>query len=229
MELLYAQGYGKRQERQDLQQFWIPKATYQKLPAKSQINSPRQKPQTQMKQMWVPKQLLQAQGYTKNAIKIWLPKTKYKPTLPRNTRIPNPQMVHPEKPKGKQKWVPKAFNSDWQQKQGSSHTKPNTNNELPQASSSTKKRNPILPSTITQKWIPKKQVKHPAITQEGTEQAIPKSLTTVRSSIFKDEGVLRRPSQKWSICRKAFYLLQLLHNDICQQEAVLHFEQCTMQ
>ena len=160
----------------------------------------------------MPKKLLQAQGYTKNPIKIWLPKTNYKPTLPRNTRIPNPQTVHPEKPKGKQQWIPKAVNSDRQQKQGSSHTKPNRNNKPPQASSSTTKRNFILPSTINQKWIPRKQVKHPAITQERTEQALSPS-----------EGLLRRPSKKRSICRKAFYLLQLLHNNICQQEAVLHF------
>ena len=229
MELLYAQGYSKQRAQPNPQQFWIPKGTYQKLPAKSQFSSSRQEPQMQNKQMWVPKKLLQAQGYTKNPSKVWLPKTNYKPTLPRNTTIPNPQTVHPKKPKGKQKWVPKAFNRDLQQKQGSSHTKPNTNNEPPPASSSTTKRNPILPFTINQKWIPKKQVKHPAITQERTEQAIPKSLTTVSSSIFKDEGVLRRPSQKRSICRKVFYLLQLLHNDICQQEAVLHFQQCTMQ
>ena len=171
-----------------------------------------------MKQMWVPKQLLHAQGYTKNAIKIWLPKTKYKPTLPRNTRIPNPQTVHPEKPKGKQQWVPKAVDSDRQKRQDSSHTKPITNNEPPQASLSITKRNPVLPSTINQKWIPRKQVKHLAITQDRTEQALSPS-----------EGLLRRPSKKPSICRKAFYLLQLLHNDICQQEAVLHFQQCSMQ
>ena len=174
MELLYAQGYGKHQARQDLQQFWIPKVTYQKLPAKSQINNLRQKPQTQMKQMWVPQQILQAQGYTKNAIKIWLPKRKYKPTLPRNTRITNPQTMHPKNPKGKQQWVPKAFNNDQQQKQDSSQTKPHTNNELPQTSPSTTKQNPILPSTINQKWIPKKHVKlmkplHPASTQERME------------------------------------------------------------
>ena len=185
-----------------------------------------------MKQMWVPKKLLQAQGYTKNAIKIWLPKTKYKPTLPRNTTITNPLTMHPKNPKGKQQWVPKAFNNDRQQKQGSSQTKPNTNNKPPQASPSTTKRNPVLPSTINEKWIPRKQVKlmkplHPAITQERTEQAISKPLTTVSSSISKAlspfEGLLRRPSQKRSICRKAFYLLHLLHNDMCQQEAVLHF------
>ena len=124
--------------------------------------------------MWVPKKLLQAQGYTKNPIKIWLPKTEHKPTLPRNTRIPNPQTVHREKPKGKQHWVSKAFNNDRQQKQGSSHTKPNTNNESPKASPSITKRNPALTSTINQKWIPRKQVKlmkplHLAITQERKE------------------------------------------------------------
>ena len=146
--------------------------------------------------------------------------------------------MHPKNPNGKQQWVPKAFNNNPQQKQGSSQTKPNTNNEPPQASPSTTKRNPVLPSTINQKWIPKKQMKlmkplHPAITQERTEQAISKPLSTVSSSISKalspSKGLLRWPSQKWSIYRKAFYLLQLLHNDICQQEVVLHFQQCTMQ
>ena len=34
MEFLYAQGYGKRWEWQDLQEFWIPKATYQKTSGK---------------------------------------------------------------------------------------------------------------------------------------------------------------------------------------------------
>ena len=223
MELLYAQGYGKRRARKDLQQFWIPKATYQKLPAKSKVNNSRRKPQTQKKQMWVPKKLLQAQGYTKNPIKIWLPKTNYEPTLPRNTRIPNPQTVHLAKPKGKHQWVPKAVDNDRQQRQDSSHTRPNKNHESPKAYSSTTKRNPVLTSTINQKWIPRKQVKHPAITQERKEQ------TTVSSSITKAKEVLRRPSKKPSICRKAFYLLQLLHNDICQQEAVLHFQQCSMQ
>ena len=114
MELLYAQGYGKRRAQKDLQQFWIPKATYQKLPAKSKVNNSRRKPQTQKKQMWVPKKLLQAQGYTKNPIKIWLPKTNYEPTLPRNTRIPNPQTVHLAKPNGKPQWVPKAIDNDRQ-------------------------------------------------------------------------------------------------------------------
>ena len=190
-------------------------------------------PQTWKKQMWVPKKLLQEQGYTKNPINIWLPKTNYEPTLPRNTRIPNPQTVHLAKPKGKHQWVPKVVNSDRQQKQGSSQTKPNINNEPPLASPSTTKRNLVLPST-NQKWIPRKQVKlmkplHPAITQERMEQAISKPLTTMNSNISKalspSEGLLRRPSQKWSIYRKAFYLLQLLHNDICQQEVVLLFQQ----
>ena len=62
MELLYAQGYGKQQAKQDLNQLWIPKAPYQKLPTNSQYNCPRTKPQIQKKQMWVPKQLLQTQG-----------------------------------------------------------------------------------------------------------------------------------------------------------------------
>ena len=179
--------------------------------------------------MWVPKKLLQAQGYTKNPIKIWLPKTNYEPTLPRNTKIPNPQTVHLAKPKGKHQWVPKAVDNDRQQRQDSSHTRPNKNHESPKAYSSTTKRNPVLTSTINQKWIPRKQVKHPAVILGRMEQAISTPLTTVSSSISKVEGVLRRPSPKRSICRKAFYLLQLLHNDICQQEAVLHFQQCSMQ
>ena len=179
--------------------------------------------------MWVPKKLLQAQGYTKSPIKICLPKTNHNPTFPNNTRIPNPQTMHREKPKGKLQWVPKVFSNNPQQKQSSSHTRPNTNHESPKASLSTTKWNPNLTSTIKQRWIPRKQVKHPAIILERMEQAISKPPTTVSSSISKAEGVLRRPSPKRSICRKAFYLLQLLHNDICQQEAVLHFQKCNMQ
>ena len=171
MECLYAQGYGKQQARQNLKQLWIPRAAYQKLPTNSQSNCPRPQPQIQKKQMWVPKKLLQAQGYTNSPIKVWLPKTNQKPTLPNSTRILNPQTTIPDKPKGKLQWVPKVFSNNPQQKQSSSHTRTKTNHESPKASLNTTKWIPILTST-NKRWIPKKQDKHPAVILGRMEQAL---------------------------------------------------------
>ena len=90
MSLLHNQGYGRRDSTTPL--IWLPKQARQPLPAsmvpkqkpslksRSRMAHPSPSPQ-RITQRWLPKRLLQAQGYYGGATHIWVPKITASPSI----------------------------------------------------------------------------------------------------------------------------------------------------
>ena len=113
-ELLQAQGYGKQQHS-----FWVPKHMQSACPTivpwklSSQTSTKRTLPRwmspNPIKKQWVPKVLLEAQGYYKGVCCVWIPGHTTKEPSPKPRLDDNPILVNLQQhTKVSKQWKPKA-------------------------------------------------------------------------------------------------------------------------